>query len=153
MNFIVIILNKKSPVYFTSSEVDEVFFYEDKSFEKLKKWVGLFYSFFTYKNEKGIYFLANINYSFASKGINSLILNSFNEKNYIDFFEGKGEDPISIINIQLKSNAEKNIKEEGDFSQWFGNDYLYKCEVSNEYCFVFELPKEINVLSNISCPW
>jgi hypothetical protein len=139
MNYIFIILDSLQPKVFTSSELGDYFIFHERKFFKNNEWVGGFYDFNVYRYNE-VFYLGGIELNFILK--DESIIYTLNNITYIEIFSIAN----NYLSLYLKLNdSNQKIEQLQDFSQWFGNDYLYKCEKSSEYCFVFELPDKIKI--------
>jgi hypothetical protein len=139
MNYIFIILENLSPIVFTSVELPDYFLFKENNFLRVPNWIGGHYNFNTYYIGGDLY-LEGIESDFTPN--DELMIQTLKQIHYFKIF-GRSADYLSY-HIEIK-NVQEKVDILYEFCQMFGEDYLYKCEATNEYCFVFELPEEIKL--------
>lgn len=141
--YLYIILKKIQPEYFLSTENEIKFEHKGSFFSKINAWQGGFYSYLTFKKENNFY-LFGLVYNFSVKMDD--FIKEIEKLDYVSIFNIISQYQSTTIEIHLINETKKiSFNEESNFSQWFGDDFLYKNDITDEYCLVFDLPKEIKL--------
>lgn len=135
-------------MFFVQKTLEQSFVYKNNKFNRVEDYTGVFYSYLTYK-ELDFSFLAGIRFSFIFKHLN--ILKNIQSKTYVNCISiSEASDSIDIyLNLQHKNEADKVIQEEPQYCEILGGDFLFKSEIENLYCFVFEWLPGIKISASV----